>query len=503
MSLQKKQTSPLHDAATRCFGIRIENHVLQMAIATPMPDGRYSLEIDEVNCESTHGWLNASGTSLIAEALKTLADRHEIRRGRVAISLDGDFCVSRVATGSSEEIDKELSMLAVRVPRYLQLGPGEKVTGYCRTRIAPGVEYAVTGVVNRTLIQVVYDASRIADIDVTWVEPALVSVARMIGQGEGSDQPVMIADGTGKQWDVGIASSGRLLLDYRPASATNEEALREALDGHISRLKRFCTRHRGVSTGELSRMMICGSGMKTERAMSVLGDSLGVTPEILKVPELPHLYEFDSSVQDSRCVPAVATVLPLLIDVPASDVPDLLHKVRRERDLPLVTRFMQTFWPAVAATLMLVISYGLVSGQRERLADTVDGRADLESQIDASAVKFAEITHKRELITHLKQIESATKQPDFDSLLGRITQSLPDTTKLNEYRLEPNGHILLDGTVLEESMVYELVNNFRHLPGINEVALTGTAPDEGTQGTRFAVRLTTTHTNTSSGSSDE
>ena len=192
--------------------------------------------------------------------------------------------------GTTEEVDAELTMLADRVPRYLQLGPGEKVTGSSRTKIAPTVDYAVTGVVNRSLIQLIYNALREADIAVTWVEPSLVSIARLIGQAQiGGDQPIMIADGTGKQWDVGIACSGRLLLDYRPASATNEEAFRDALDGHISRLKRFCHRHRGVATGELSRLMVCGTGEKPNRAVEIVGDSLGVKPEILRVPNLTNL----------------------------------------------------------------------------------------------------------------------------------------------------------------------------------------------------------------------
>ena len=478
------------ESGKRCFGLRIENNLLQLAIATPLRDGRYRLEIDVIECESAKGWLNTAGTSMVAAAMKTLVERHDIKREQVAVSLDGDFCVTRVATGTADEIQRELSMLAVRVPRYLQLGPGEKVTGYSQTKLAPGVEYAVTGVVNRNLIQVVYDALRGADLNVTWVEPSLVSVARLIGQTKDvGDQPVMIADGTGNQWDVGIACSGRLLLDYRPAAAKNEAAFRDALDGHITRLKRFCSRHRGVSTGELSRLMICGSGEKTERALNALGDSLGVSPEILKVPELSDVYEISHEIRNSSWVPAIASVLPLLIDVQSSDVPDLLSKVRRERDLPLTTRIVQTLWPAIAACFILCILYGLVSNQRKMLARTINDRAEMQSRIDTSNVKFGEVAGKRELLNHLSRIETLTYQPNFDELLKRITQSLPDTAKLNEFRVESDGRVLLDGTVMEESLVYEVVNNFRHLPGISEVALTGTAPDESSQGARFAVRL--------------
>ncbi len=122
------------DANEKCFGLRIESQLLQVAIATPLPDGRYRLQIDDLECSAPGGWLTTEGVPLLVKALETLVDRHEIRRHKLAVSLDGDFCVTRVTMGSSEEVDAELSMQADRVPRYLQLGPGEKVTEAVRVK---------------------------------------------------------------------------------------------------------------------------------------------------------------------------------------------------------------------------------------------------------------------------------------------------------------------------------------------------------------------------------
>ncbi len=485
-------TQSLHDTNTVCFGLRIESHVVQLAIAKPLPDGRYRMEIDEVDCPSPAGWLSVTGVPMLVDAMEKLVDRHDMRRHRVAVSLDGDFCVTRVTMGTTSEVDSELSMLADRIPRYLQLGPGEKVTGCARTKIAPTVDYAVTGVVNRSLIQMIYDALREADINVMWVEPSLVSVARLLGLAQiGGDQPVMIADGTGKDWDVGIACSGRLLLDYRPASATSEEAFRDALDGHISRLKRFCLRHRGVATGELNRLMICGSGEKPNQAVEMLGDSLGVTPEVLRVPNLTKLYVVDKAKRESRSVPAVATVLPLLIDVDAADVPDLLDEVRRAPELPWQIKAIRTGWPVLVALAILVISFGMMSNQRRQRDGRIDGRAEIQSQLDATTVKFARVAQKREALGYLQLIADQTRELDWGLMFVRITQSLPASAKLNEYTVESDGEILLDGTVLNEATVYELLNRFRKLPGVTQVALKGTSPVPAISGTRFVIRLTT------------
>ncbi len=489
-----KKDRAISEKRKRCFGLRIESNLLQLAIATPLPGDRFRLEIDAISSDVPTGWLTPASAHHLTEALKLLVERHEIRNEPVAVSLDGDFCVTRVAMGTTERVDKELSLLAVRVPRYLQLGPGEKVTGNARKNIAPAVDYAVTGVVNRTLIQLIYEATRANDLNVTWVEPSLVSVARMLGRARvGGDRPVMIADGTGKQWDVGIACSGRLLLDYRPASATTVESLRDAVEGHISRLKRFCQRHRGIATGELQQLWICGDASKTARAQEVLGNSINIEAFALKVPHLEDLYEIDEQFRDSNSVPSVSTVLPLLIGVPASDVPDLLDEVRRAPDVPLLSKILRTGWSVIAASLLLAISYGLVSGQRYRVAGSTKNRSEIEAQINANEIRFSKLSQKRDRLTQLTIIRNQLEEPNWPKMFTQVTQSLPDWAKLNSFQVDADGSVLLSGTVTDESLVFELVNGFRHLPGIAQVALRGTTPDESVRGTRFMIRLVTTY----------
>lgn len=126
---------------------------MQLAIATRMSDGNYQMEIDQIDCPESIGWLTPASITLFTEAFETLIDCHQIRDDRVAVSLDGHFSVTRVAMGTGQEVDSELQMQAARVPRYLQLGPGEKVTGCSRQRLADNTGYAITGVVNRSMIR--------------------------------------------------------------------------------------------------------------------------------------------------------------------------------------------------------------------------------------------------------------------------------------------------------------------------------------------------------------
>lgn len=474
----------------RCFGLRVESNLIQVAIATPDDSGIYELEIDQVVCPVESGWLTPDRAPLLVEALETLVERHHMRRHPIAVSLDGDFCVTRVTMGAPDEVDRELAMLADRVLRYLQLGPGEKVTGNARIKIDPTVDYAVTGVVNRTLIQQIYDALRSVDIEVVWVEPSLVGVARLIGQVEQwADQPVMIADGMGHHWDVGIACSGRLLLDYRPSSATSIEGLRAALDGHTSRLKRFCHRHLKMVSGELNELLICGEGDRPEEAKAALTDSIKLEPKILGVPNLPHLYRIAPADRVSCNVPAVAAVLPLLLGVAPAAVADLLVQVRRAPDLSLTQKMVRQLWPVAATIVMLCGSYGLVASERNRRSGSIEDRSQLTAEIEASRVKFSVLSRKNMLLTHFRQIEKQLNESAWGTLIDQVTHCLPDSARLNEITVDTGGGLNISGVVTDETVVYELVGTMRRLPRVNQVALKGTAPEQDSQATRFLVRL--------------
>ncbi|WP_146513799.1 GerMN domain-containing protein [Rubripirellula amarantea] len=474
-----------------CFGLRIESHAIQLAIATPMDNGRYRLTFDQVDHDGEVGWLTNEGASAFEAALEMLADRHQMRRHAVSVSLDGDFCVTRVTIGSPEEVDHDLETLATRIPRYLQLGPGEKVTGSARIRIEPSTDYAVTGVVNRSLIQIIYDAFRNIDMDVKWVEPSLVSVARLVGRDKRiGDTPILVADGMGKQWDVGIACAGMLLLDYRPAAAHHNAGFCEALVGHFSRLKRFCHRHRRVATGELEELLICGPHEKTNDVIALLKDSDVVRPAVLQIPDLPELYEINSESNETNHVPSVATVFPLLIRLADDGVPDLLDHVRRAPDLSWGQRLVYQCWPIAVACLTLMIAYAMVATERNRHAGKGMGRAELQAQITATQTKFAAVSKRRELLTHLNRISAITTEPNWHKTFKLITQSLPETVRLEEFRIESSNTIQLNGMTVEESVIYDLVNSLRHLPGVTQVALKGTSPEPDTQSTRFIVRLT-------------
>ncbi|MEO9591901.1 hypothetical protein, partial [Rhodopirellula bahusiensis] len=249
----------------RSVALRIEDDRLMLVIASKSADAVQLNEpademiVDQVRCSDPSGWINSGRWTEMVEALSKLKQRHQIGDSPVAVSLSGDFCVTRISVGTVEDVDRDLAALAGRIPRYLQLGPGGKVTGHTRETIGPGMEHALTAVGNRVRLQNLYEVFRMCDVEIAWVEPSLVSLSRLIGWLRlDNHAPVLIADSFGRSWEVGISFQGRLLLDYRPAAARDGSEFADAIDHHLERLQRFCQRHRGMSDHRLDQLFVGG-----------------------------------------------------------------------------------------------------------------------------------------------------------------------------------------------------------------------------------------------------
>ena len=473
------------------FGVWIENRMIQVAIATPLDAARYRIEIDHVKCPTETGWLRGVGEDAFRGAIDKLVERHDMRRGHVAVSLDGDFCVSRIALGNAAHVDHEIRTLASRVPRYLQLGPGRKAMGHVRSRVDNDSDHALTSVVNRSLISAVYDAFRKCEVELAYAEPSLVSLARLVGKSDiYPNKPILIADGTGMRWDVGIVHEGRLILDYRPAAATSEEEFHTALDGHISRLHRFCHRHLGIHVGQLDRMVICGAKEKVDRTVALFANSEAIKAEPFLVPSIDSLYELSDHHHESQFVPAVASVLPLMMEINEKQIPDLLSEVRREPDRSFVARFLVTAWPAIAATIILLIGYGMLVHQRNTIAQMQTVDTEAKATVIATNTRVNQLSQSRQLLNYFGTIRSDCREPDWNLQLERIGQSLPDEARLNEFRIEEGRSIRIEGSVAQQQTVYEVLEQLHDMPLVAEAALLGTSPETNSNSTRFVIRLT-------------
>ena len=65
----------------------------------------------------------------LSAALKKLASACKLHGAPLYVALNGDYCVTRVATGPNERVRHELAELEQRSSLYLSLGHGRKAVG--------------------------------------------------------------------------------------------------------------------------------------------------------------------------------------------------------------------------------------------------------------------------------------------------------------------------------------------------------------------------------------
>ncbi|WP_037252441.1 hypothetical protein [Rhodopirellula europaea] len=493
----------------RGVALRIEDDRLLLAIAHKSADAVQLNEpademiVDQVRCSDPNGWINSGRWTEMVEALITLKQRHQIGDAPVAVSLSGDFCVTRISVGTVEDVDRDLSALAGRIPRYLQLGPGGKVTGHTRETIGPGMEHALTAVGNRVRLQNLYEVFRMCDIEIAWVEPSLVSLSRLIGWlGLDRHAPVLIADSFGQSWEVGISFEGRLLLDYRPAAARDGSEFADVIDHHLERLQRFCQRHRGMSDHQLDQLFVGGGHDKVMPVVKRFANDSKLSVSAITLESASWKIDrykataveggdemfCEVPIPESDTVAIAAAVLPLISN-PDLPKPDLLQEIRRDRGKSFVRRMVGTFWPAAAAVLLLSLGFTMVASERSRAERQRQQRDFVETQMRQTQVRMTGVQQMREFVTHLQTIESKTFAPHVNQIVTQMAQCLPAQTRLRSMVLDSEHQIHLEGWTAQENDIYDVISYVRRVPEINQVALLGTNASADDDGLVFQIRL--------------
>nr|WP_233215676.1 hypothetical protein [Rhodopirellula bahusiensis] len=493
----------------RSVALRIEDDRLMLVIASKSADAVQLNEpademiVDQVRCSDPGGWINSGRWTEMVEALAKLKQRHQIGDSPVAVSLSGDFCVTRISVGTVEDVDRDLAALAGRIPRYLQLGPGGKVTGHTRETIGPGMEHALTAVGNRVRLQNLYEVFRMCDVEIAWVEPSLVSLSRLVGWlGLDNHAPVLIADSFGRSWEVGISFQGRLLLDYRPAAARDGSEFADAIDHHLERLQRFCQRHRGMSDHRLDQLFVGGGVDKVtpvvrrfanDSKLSVSAIDLTTAAWKIERNKVDSGADEDATVcevpvAETDTVAVMAAVLPLITN-PELPKTDLLQEIRRDRGKSLVRRIASTYWPVAAAMVLLMSGFALVANERSRSDRQSQQRDFVETQMRQTQVRMSGVQEMREFVTHLQTIESKTFSPHVNQIVTQMAQCLPAQTRLRSMVLDSERHIHLEGWTAQENDIYDVISYVRRVPEINQVALLGTNASADDDGLVFQIRL--------------
>jgi hypothetical protein len=477
----------------RVVGIHINRTEVQLAVGMTGFNGRTRFQFER------HEWfdggdrlLSSIGRDALLEALKAVVSRWSLQGADVSVSLDNDHCVTRVVTGPSERVDRELAALEHRVPRYLWLGPGEKQAAVARQKHGSGGgEHAVAAVANRGLVQRLYRTLRDAELKPKSLEPNLCALARLVGFLEyDRDRPILVADGSGTGWDLGIVWRGQLLLDYRPAAAGSAKELRESLHSHLSRLRRFCQRHRGLPDARLDQLWLFGPDEDVSTATKALQGFNALEVHAFSVPMQAELWDIAQPAAVPAQAAAFAAVLPSMVQDTTYSIPDLLGEIRKQREMSRAEKVVRWSWPAIAAGLLLSATFVGLQFERYRTGTQLVDQQTLEEQVQKQRQIVQATLERRQLCDQLVKVDQQMVQFDFERLLIAVARCLPDEAKLEQFVVESPTSVHLNGSVMDEKFVYELVGWLRQLPDVAEVSLEGTSPSEdNAAGLRFDLRL--------------
>jgi hypothetical protein len=95
-------------------------------------------------------------------------------------------------------------------------------------------------------------------------------------------------------------------------------------------------------------------------------------------------------------------------------------------------------------------------------------------------------------LQQLQALEKALPQPDWQQVLSRISQSMPDDVWLDRLTFHDGRSAAISGASYTDSGVYDFVGYLKQVPEIAEIALEGTGVAQTATGptTSFNLQLT-------------
>jgi hypothetical protein len=117
---------------------------------------------------------------------------------------------------------------------------------------------------------------------------------------------------------------------------------------------------------------------------------------------------------------------------------------------------------------------------------------ELEPAIARATELRLRLTAAEGKTTQLERLESKLRQTDWQRLLTRFSQSMPEDVWLDRLVVRDGQYATLGGASFTDSGVYDFVSYLKDLPDVAEIALqsTGVSQNESGPTTTFDLRAT-------------
>jgi hypothetical protein len=460
----------------------------------------------ETSLQSKRGtWGNDSdaafasiGQEELTAKLRELVGDEKLAGTPLRLVLNGDFCVTRTVAGSREQVEQELRQLRERCSLYISLGQGPKsYAESVRTIDAKRSQGSMT-VTNQELLAAITNAARDVGFKVKSIEHSLVALSCAVGQtGLDKELPAIIVELNQRGIDLGISYQGRLLLDYRPGGLTRnsgeQRQLAEIVRKHLGRIRRYCHRYFQYSGGKLSQVVLCGQDEEIDVLRQHFSEVTDLETTVVTARQVCPEWTFDPALaDDSSLLPTLGTLLHAARPAKDDETPDLLKPLLLAQREPLGPAALKHFWPLGAAIALALVAF--VAGEYEHwqassLAAPVE-QARKDSELLAS--KQVELRAIEAKMKSLKKLGDTLLPTLWDELLTDVGGCLPQGTWLESLKVDRNGTVYLYGPSFDPNSVYELVEQLKQLPTLEDVVLEGTrsARIDSGPATLFDVKCT-------------
>jgi hypothetical protein len=464
------------------------------------------------DCKSLHSEL---GRRELTAALARLASQEKLINQHVSFTLNSDYCVTRVVTGSQDKVRHELELLAERAELYLRLGQGPKVLSRSVLPLDARHQHALVTVTNHRTVAALVAAAEQARLTVDRIEPSTTALCRCLASGgHDADEPVLVV--TLGEREVGLAVSyrGRLLLDFRPGGDHVRERIGQIIGDHLQRLERFCGRVCGRAGARIRRIYLSGPPDAVADAAAQFAGQMELkvaplTPLTASQPAagagpagsdaspvLAHgaaRVTIDAAGDDDSPELAAALGTCLIAALPTRDAagPNLIEAIRAQHQERLRGLLARTLWPAAAAALVVGTFLGLGLYERIQGAALASQIRELAPARARVAALRAELLDSQTMSQHLRFLQQHTSYPAQDVLLVTIARCLPADVWLDRCEIDSQGRTTLRGSSLADEGVFEFVRWLGSAPGVDRVQLEGTTKAQSPLGTvtKFEVQF--------------
>jgi len=428
-----------------------------------------------------------AGAQEFTAALKAVVQEDKLSGAAVGICLSEELCVTRVASGLSERVRRELTQLEERSSLYLSLGTGKKSYARAVRNVDARHQHALLSVANERTLYTINKACLDANLSVEVIEATLVALSRSVGHsGQDVDQPVMIVHCSESGFEIGISHQGQLLLDYRPAGKTSHAQVAEVLSKHLIRLDRYCQRYFRFQAGSLRRVLLCGEPEAVAEAKRGF-NSTDLRVELLTANELEERWTFGEAGNDTKYTAAVGTHL-VVHHVLENSAPNFMERIKAETRAPFWPLLWRVGWPFAAALAASLLLWVVVKFKEAEYGDLVEQMKSLEPQVANATQLKMKVTRADSKMRHLELIQKRLSNPGSVELVTQVGKCLPDDVWLENIILA-DGRLQMSGSGYSESGIYEFVGYLKKAPFVHQVALEQTTPTQLSTGpaTRFDI----------------